>query len=135
MVLRENDLGSPPGITPARIALQRRARDGICLDKPRLAPALVIPTNSMASALIPKPDIDVAETYIRHHEERYRTPLERIAGWRYNPTVRHVLLPGRCSPDACSRIRRRRLLLFFPLGVPAHIPVDDQDALLLLARL
>ena len=31
--------------------------------------------------------ITVAETAIRHHEARYRTPLERIAGWRYNPTV------------------------------------------------
>lgn len=78
-----------------------------------------------------KPDIDVAETYIRHHEERYRTPLERIAGWRYNPTVRN-LLPGHGSLNARSRIPRRRL---FVLGVPAHVPVDDQDALLLLARL
>ena len=41
-------------------------------------------------------DIDVAETYIRHHEERYRTPLERIAGWRYNPTVPFCL----CCPGS-----------------------------------
>ena len=45
-------------------------------------------------------DIDVAETYIRHHEERYRTPLERIAGWRYNPTVPCFLMrPPDASPN------------------------------------
>lgn len=36
--------------------------------------------------------IERAETAIRHHEARYRTPLERIAGWRYNPTVRLLAL-------------------------------------------
>jgi len=60
--------------------------------------------------------IERAETAIRHHEARYRTPLERIAGWRYNPTVRplhsvesSVLRASRCPCLILARWRQAQV--------------------------